>query len=136
MTQDHLDAPDFLNGGTLHVGQIDRVISAGRRGRRRSNPDTPRTGSSTSASKATRGRLTPDDVTGVVVHTDLRRTGWFRCSDERINRFHEITDWSFRDNACEIPTDCPQRERAGWTGDYQVFLPIGGVPVRRRRLLA
>ncbi|MEZ5165031.1 MAG: alpha-L-rhamnosidase C-terminal domain-containing protein [Acidimicrobiales bacterium] len=31
--------------------------------------------------------------------------------------------WSFRDNACDIPTDCPQRERAGWTGDYQLFFP-------------
>lgn len=68
-------------------------------------------------------RLTPDDVTGVVVHTDLRRTGWFRCSDDRINRLHEIVEWSFRDNACEIPTDCPQRERSGWTGDWQVFFP-------------
>ena len=68
-------------------------------------------------------RLTPDDVIGVVVHTDLRRTGWFRCSDERVNRFHEIADWSFRENACDVPTDCPDRERAGWTGDWQVFLP-------------
>jgi alpha-L-rhamnosidase len=59
----------------------------------------------------------------VVVHTDLRRTGWFRCSDERVNRFHDIADWSFRDNACDIPTDCPHRERSGWTGDWQVFLP-------------
>ncbi len=33
--------------------------------------------------------------------------------------------WSFRDNACEIPTDCPQRERAGWTGDWQLFVPTG-----------
>jgi alpha-L-rhamnosidase len=31
--------------------------------------------------------------------------------------------WSFRGNACEVPTDCPQRERAGWTGDYQAFMP-------------
>ena len=68
-------------------------------------------------------RLTPDDATGVVVHTDLRRTGWFRCSDDRLNRFHEIADWSFRDNACDIPTDCPHRERSGWTGDWQIFLP-------------
>src|SRR5262249_35184320 len=68
-------------------------------------------------------RLTPDDVSGVVVHTDFRRTGWFRCSDARVTRFHEITEWSFRDNACDIPTDCPQRERAGWTGDWQVFIP-------------
>jgi alpha-L-rhamnosidase len=69
------------------------------------------------------GALTPDDVTGVVVHTDFRRTGWFRCSDERLNTLHDITDWSFRDNACEVPTDCPQRERSGWTGDWQVFIP-------------
>ena len=49
--------------------------------------------------------------------------GWFRCSDERLNRLHEIADWSFRGNACDIPTDCPHRERSGWTGDWQVFLP-------------
>ena len=32
--------------------------------------------------------------------------------------------WSFRGNACDIPTDCPTRERAGWTGDWQVFVPV------------
>ncbi|MBL8775001.1 MAG: family 78 glycoside hydrolase catalytic domain [Acidimicrobiales bacterium] len=69
------------------------------------------------------GPLTPDDAVGVVVHTDLERTGWFRCSDDRINRLHEIATWSFRDNACDIPTDCPHRERSGWTGDWQLFLP-------------
>jgi alpha-L-rhamnosidase len=67
--------------------------------------------------------LTTDDVTGVVVHTDLVRTGWFRCSDDRLNRLHEIADWSFRDNACDIPTDCPHRERSGWTGDWLLFQP-------------
>ena len=67
--------------------------------------------------------LAPEDVTGVVVHTDLRRTGWFRCSDDRLNRFHDIATWSFRGNACDIPTDCPHRERSGWTGDWQLFVP-------------
>ncbi|MEN3284456.1 MAG: alpha-L-rhamnosidase [Solirubrobacteraceae bacterium] len=67
--------------------------------------------------------LGPDDVTGVVVHTDLRRTGWFQCSDDRINRLHEAAVWSFRTNACDIPTDNPTRERAGWTGDWQIFVP-------------
>jgi alpha-L-rhamnosidase len=66
--------------------------------------------------------LTDDDLTGVVVHTDLRRTGWFECSDERLNRLHEAVVWSFRGNACDIPTDCPTRERAGWTGDWQTFV--------------
>ena len=59
-----------------------------------------------------RGDLTAGDVTGVVVHTDMRRTGSFTCSDDRINALHEAAVWSFRDNACDIPTDCPHRERA------------------------
>ncbi|SEE56283.1 family 78 glycoside hydrolase catalytic domain [Jiangella alba] len=63
-----------------------------------------------------------DDVTGVVVHTDLRRTGWFECSDDRVNKLHEAAVWSFRGNACDIPTDCPTRERAGWSGDWQIFV--------------
>ncbi|TDE10601.1 family 78 glycoside hydrolase catalytic domain [Jiangella asiatica] len=62
------------------------------------------------------------DLTGVVVHTDLRRTGWFECSDERVNRLHEAAVWSLRSNVCDIPTDCPTRERAGWTGDWQIFV--------------
>lgn len=69
------------------------------------------------------GRLGPGDLEAVVVHTDLRRTGWFRCSDDRINRLHEAAVWSFRGNACDIPTDCPTRERDGWSGDWQVFVP-------------
>ena len=31
--------------------------------------------------------------------------------------------WSLRGNACDIPTDCPHRERAGWTGDWQLYVP-------------
>ena len=31
--------------------------------------------------------------------------------------------WSLRGNVCDIPTDCPQRERAAWTGDWQMFAP-------------
>jgi alpha-L-rhamnosidase len=67
--------------------------------------------------------LTPDEVTGVFVHTDMPRTGWFQCSDERIERLHEAAVRSFRGNACDLPVDCPTRERAGWTGDWQLFVP-------------
>jgi alpha-L-rhamnosidase len=69
------------------------------------------------------GPLGPADVTSIVVHTDLRRTGSFECSDERVNQLHQVAEWSFRGNACEIPTDCPTRERAGWTGDWQIYVP-------------
>lgn len=68
------------------------------------------------------GPLTADHLTGVVVHSDLRPIGGFTCSDDRLNALHAAADWSFRANACGVPTDCPTRERAGWTGDYQTFI--------------
>jgi alpha-L-rhamnosidase len=68
--------------------------------------------------------LTPDDVTAQVCHSDMERTGWFTCSDDRINRLHENIVWGMRGNFLDVPTDCPQRdERLGWTGDIQVFTP-------------
>ncbi|MBA4863017.1 family 78 glycoside hydrolase catalytic domain [Streptomyces sp. PSKA54] len=67
--------------------------------------------------------LDPASITMRVVHTDLRRTGTFACSDNDLNRLQQIADWSFRGNAVDVPTDCPTRERLAWTGDYQVFAP-------------
>jgi alpha-L-rhamnosidase len=122
VTQEHLGAFDLLSQEPLAVGQIDHVVSAGAPGEV-FEPRHTTHGFQYVRIEGHPERLTPDDVDGVVVHTDLRRTGWFRCSDPRLDRLHEIVDWSFRGNACEVPTDCPQRERAGWTGDWQVFLP-------------
>jgi len=70
------------------------------------------------------GELTPDDVTGVVLHSHMRRTGWFATSDPLLNRLHENVVWSMRGNFLSVPTDCPQRdERLGWTGDLHAFAP-------------
>ncbi|WP_405668077.1 glycoside hydrolase family 78 protein [Streptomyces sp. NBC_01166] len=70
------------------------------------------------------GALDPADVTAVVLHSDLRRTGWFSCSDDSLNRLHDNVVWGMRGNFLDVPTDCPQRdERLGWTGDVQVFAP-------------
>lgn len=68
------------------------------------------------------GQFDSNDITSVVVHTDLHRIGSFTCSDDRLNAIHRIAEWSFRGNACDIPTDCPTRERAGWTGDWQIYV--------------
>ena len=67
--------------------------------------------------------LDPASITMQVVHTDLRRTGTFSCSNDDLNRLHEVAEWSFRGNAVDVPTDCPTRERLAWTGDYQIFAP-------------
>ncbi|MER6957627.1 family 78 glycoside hydrolase catalytic domain [Streptomyces sp. NPDC000618] len=70
------------------------------------------------------GEFTDGAIVARVYHTDMRRTGWFECSDPLINRLHENVVWSMRGNFVDIPTDCPQRdERLGWTGDIQVFAP-------------
>jgi alpha-L-rhamnosidase len=68
--------------------------------------------------------LSADTLTAIVVHTDFAQTGWFECSDARINRLHEAGKWTFRGNAVDVPTDCPTRERVGWTGDFQIFAPV------------
>ncbi len=66
-----------------------------------------------------------DEFTAIVVHSDMKRTGFFNCSDATINQlFHNII-WGQKGNFLDVPTDCPQRdERLGWTGDAQVFCKV------------
>ncbi|WP_420123861.1 family 78 glycoside hydrolase catalytic domain, partial [Nakamurella sp.] len=68
--------------------------------------------------------LSADDLTAVVVSTDLERIGTFECSDEMLNQLHRNVVWGARGNFVDVPTDCPQRdERLGWTGDLAAFAP-------------
>jgi alpha-L-rhamnosidase len=63
------------------------------------------------------------ELTGMVVHSDTPRSGWFECSDELVNQLWRNINWSQRGNFISVPTDCPQRdERLGWLADAQVFL--------------
>ena len=66
----------------------------------------------------------PASITAIAMYSDMRRTGWFSCSDPLVNKLHENVCWSMKGNFFSLPTDCPQRdERLGWTGDIQVFSP-------------
>lgn len=72
----------------------------------------------------------PDDVPidghirAVIISSDLRRRGWFECSNPELSRLHENIYWTARGNFVDLPTDCPQRdERLGWTGDIALFTP-------------
>jgi alpha-L-rhamnosidase len=63
-----------------------------------------------------------DAITGIVLHSDLPRIGFFECSNPLLNKLYANTLWGQKGNFLEVPTDCPQRdERLGWTGDAQVF---------------
>ncbi len=65
------------------------------------------------------------DAKAQFVHSDLPEAGHFRCSDKLVNRLHACTIQSFLANYTGIPTDCPHREKNGWTGDAQLALETG-----------
>lgn len=67
------------------------------------------------------GELKAEDFCAKVLSTDLQETGTFTCSSSELNRLQSSIVRSQKSNFISIPTDCPQRERAGWTGDVLVY---------------
>jgi alpha-L-rhamnosidase len=65
----------------------------------------------------TDGQATLDLLTFEVMHSDVKKRGDFRCSDKILNVIQESTQRSDLSNLFYIPTDCPHREKNGWTGD-------------------
>ena len=63
----------------------------------------------------------PEDFTAIAVYSDMERTGWFESSNALLDKFVENTVWSAKNNHADLPTDCPTRERHGWSGDAQIF---------------
>ena len=68
---------------------------------------------------------TLETITGVVLHTAFDSKGSFACSDSLLNRTQQNTLWSFIGNYHGIPTDCPHREKIGWTGDAHLVAEAG-----------
>lgn len=63
-----------------------------------------------------------DQVTGIVLSSDLDLSGEFECSDEAVNQYWSNTVWSQKSNFLDNPTDCAQRDEChGWAGDAQIF---------------
>ena len=70
------------------------------------------------------GTPTIENITGIVIHSEMEPTGTFSCSEPLINQLQHNIQWGQKGNFLDVPTDCPQRdERMGWTGDAQVFAP-------------
>jgi len=65
----------------------------------------------------TKEQATSDLLTYIVIHSDVKELGGFKCSDEMANKLQEITRRSDVTNLHYFPTDCPQREKNGWTAD-------------------
>lgn len=61
----------------------------------------------------------------IAVYSDMEVTGEFTCSSPDLEQLVNNTLWSMKGNFLDVPTDCPTRERAAWTGDAQLFFNAG-----------
>ena len=56
----------------------------------------------------------------LVFNTEMHQNGGFHCSDPMLNRIQEMTCNSTISNFHHFPTDCPHREKNGWTFDAAI----------------
>ena len=61
----------------------------------------------------------------IAVYSDMAQLATFESSDKRLEKLFSNCMWSQKGNFCDVPTDCPTRERAGWTGDAGIFVDTG-----------
>lgn len=81
------------------------------------------------------GELNEVALEAVVVHSDMRRTGCFSCSDELLTRLHENVVWSFKGKLGRSPHRLPPTRRAPrLDGGHRRVRPGGRLAVRRRGL--
>lgn len=71
------------------------------------------------------GKPAPGSVEACVIQSDFAPAGRFECSVPLLNKIKEATLWSFISNFPGYPTDCPQREKNGWTGDAHLAAETG-----------
>jgi alpha-L-rhamnosidase len=62
-------------------------------------------------------RPTKESLSAVFFHSAVPVAGHFECSNPLLNRIWTAARWSYLGNLQGIPTDCPHREKNGWTGD-------------------
>ena len=65
------------------------------------------------------------EFTAIAVYSDMKETGSFECGNTDVNKLFSNSMWSMKGNFADIPTDCPTRERQGWTGDAAAFVSTG-----------
>ena len=76
-----------------------------------------------------------ENFASIAVYSDLEVTGSFECSNPLVNQLVKNVLWSQKSNFVDIPTDCPQRERAGWTADISVFIETANYLMDTRKFI-
>ncbi len=70
-------------------------------------------------------QLTKESLKGYFMHSDVPVSGSIKSSNPTINKLWFATNNSYLSNLFGYPTDCPQREKNGWTGDAQIAIETG-----------
>ncbi|XOV95354.1 MAG: family 78 glycoside hydrolase catalytic domain [Bacteroidota bacterium] len=69
--------------------------------------------------------LTKNDLVGYFAHSDVPPVGSIKSSNPTIDKIWAATNSSYLANLFGYPTDCPQREKNGWTGDAHIAMETG-----------
>jgi len=69
--------------------------------------------------------LTDNSLKAYFMHSDVPVTGRISSSDELLNKIWKATNAAYLSNLFGYPTDCPQREKNGWTGDAHIAIETG-----------
>lgn len=69
--------------------------------------------------------LIKENLTAYFMHSDVPVAGNINSSNNTINKIWAATNSSYLSNLFGYPTDCPQREKNGWTGDAQIAIETG-----------
>ncbi len=69
--------------------------------------------------------LEKESLVAYFMHSDVAPAGKIECSNPVINKIWAATNHSYLSNLFGYPTDCPQREKNGWTGDAGIAIETG-----------
>ena len=69
--------------------------------------------------------LTKENLTAYFMHSDVPPIGKINSSNNTLNKAWHASNASYLSNLFGYPTDCPQREKNGWTGDAYIAIEVG-----------
>lgn len=61
--------------------------------------------------------LDEKNLLALVMHSDVESVGNINTANDLVNKIFKATNYSYLNNLHGYPTDCPHREKNGWTGD-------------------
>ncbi len=70
-------------------------------------------------------RLDKESIVAYFMHSDVPPVGNIHTSNELVNKIYAATNAAYLSNLLGYPTDCPQREKNGWTGDAHIASEMG-----------